>query len=827
MHLFTATSLLLCHVYGALALKEGTVSQTAMEVYASKEETPCNVTIQNKTGIYMLVKFAELHPDVAHLTLIFPQNSTVTWNDGALQPFRWMWSLNEDRNSIPFIQWHVDYSILSFGLLDTKALPESFVLFDVQPPDCSINIGSSKSDLEIAYAFSNMTHTFLEPVSLKYRNSYWCFAAEIPGVKDTFLYKLGIHFGYPVEVMTYNCCYSYFHFTKDRLDVNCSRKQSETMHDTTSRPYFMGLILFCYFPILLLSFASSTSDTTKASSDKCIWRQNGYVCLDHNEDQENVYFDANTQPDFVYLENKSPISLTSMFCGLCGQANRFPNLVSRLRRTIFVLFCPIVIYIKLIIYTRLQNETTLELINHGVPVNFLSMLGGFQRSRELFVPFLGGPFVLIILFYTISAVLIIFPENMEHVLEDGTSDSAWTDACPLTLGLDSVQNFSHVQISSECGFAKIRASMIGRFYCILNPKFWSYTCCVSLARYGRVVSYVKLHIPIYIRYIVYSVLIPVLVLTFFTEMLLCLLYYGIPLPWFICIAFTAFGNAWIRIYRERLGLRLTNVSSYCTIVVGYLLLVPVLFYFSYSTIMIFSTSFNFVAEIIVFVFIAVIVYPSTAFGYLFFGTALFYYVLKQLRGIGETYFELLSDVVEVLMILKAEPDKNRVVDGTLTVPKERNSTIQMIQINGSVKEVLQEQSSKMSSTPTPSSDCLLHYKNNVPGIPKDLFRYVLQRHRPVFITVFKAFLRIGLIVLLLLGTLRITSYAPSTSSQVTEVMHVIFIVMIGSLPRALEVTFSDSNKVVMKEMFLKQLERTILIYKRDSFNETQMDCTTV
>ncbi|KAL3848525.1 hypothetical protein ACJMK2_019376 [Sinanodonta woodiana] len=768
----------------------------------------------------MKVMFSELTPDVAHFTLKFPNDSYVTWSNEAVQPLRWFWSLSQDKNS-PFIQWHADYSILSFGLLDEKALPESWIGFDVQPSDCPIKIGSQKTDLEIAYAFGNVTQSYLYPLNAKYANSYWCFVAEIPGVKDTFEYKLGIHFGYPVEITSYNCCYTYYEFTEERLNVNCSQRQSETMHDTTSGPYFMGLILFCYFPILLLSFASSISDTDKVRRDKCISKLNEYISIDSMEDADTDHFDNDPHIDFVYLEHTSPITSTSFLCGLCGLGHRFPRLASRLRRTLFIALCPIVIYIKLIIYNSLQKELTLELINHGVPINFLSMLGGYTKSLDLFVPLLGGPIIAIILFYAIAVLLVIIPENLEDILEDGSENFGWMDKCPFTLDLESIQGFSHTKIRNAHGFSRIRATMVGRFYCILNPKFWSHICCRSLARCRRCMSFVRVSLPRCIYYIVNLVLIPILVLIFSIELLIFLLYYGIPLPWFVFTAFTGWGKAWIRIFKDRLGM-MTRFSSYCTTVLGYLVLVPVLCYFLYCTIMIFSTGFNFVAEIFVFIFIAVIVYPTTAFGYLFFGTALFYYVLKQLRGIGESYFELLSDVIEVMMVLKAEPEQFQVVDGTLIVPIERSSTIQAIQINGNVIQLSHKQMRQISSSSSQPSDCLIHYKNKVPGIPRDLYLYVVRTHRPVFLTVFKVCLRIGLIVLLLFGTLRITSYAPSTSSQVTEVMHVIFIVLIGSLPRALEVTFSGSNKVILKEIFLRQLESTIKKYKRHPLTETEM-----
>ncbi|KAK3596624.1 hypothetical protein CHS0354_039802 [Potamilus streckersoni] len=145
--------------------------------------------------------------------------------------------------------------------------------------------------------------------------------------------------------------------------------------------------------------------------------------------------------------------------------------------------------------------------------------------------------------------------------------------------------------------------------------------------------------------------------------------------------------------------------------------------------------------------------------------------MKQLRGIGDAYFDLLSDIVELVIILEAEQNQLRVVDDTLVVPSRQSVTIQKIQVNECLIKLSEKQLKEIRISASQVNDGLIRYKDKVPGIPRGLFLYVVQKHRPIFIAVFKAFLRIGLIMMLMLEVLRISSDTSNESSQITETAH--------------------------------------------------------
>ena len=55
-------------------------------------------------------------------------------------------------------------------------------------------------------------------------------------------------------------------------------------------------------------------------------------------------------------------------------------------------------------------------------------------------------------------------------------------------------------------------------------------------------------------------------------------------------------------------------------------------------------------------------------------------------------------------------------------------------------------------------------------------------------------------------------FVTGPTSEISDVMHVIFIVTIGALPRVLEVALTTSNESVKREIELRRLEQTIMRY---------------
>jgi hypothetical protein len=103
--------------------------------------------------------------------------------------------------------------------------------------------------------------------------------------------------------------------------------------------------------------------------------------------------------------------------------------------------------------------------------------------------------------------------------------------------------------------------------------------------------------------------------------------------------------------------------------------------------------------------------------------------------------------------------------------------------------------------------------NNMYGIPRELFYSLVRMHRPVHIQVLKIFFHLSLILFLVAMTLSITSkFATGASSEISDVMHVIFIVTVGALPRVLEVFLMNASESVRREIEIRNIEESIKEY---------------
>ncbi|KAL3848560.1 hypothetical protein ACJMK2_019411 [Sinanodonta woodiana] len=773
----------------------------------AEEETHCNLSITHKSAEYLMVKFYQFDPDVAYLTLKFPNNSVIQFREDVIQPFRWMWTFESQDRKLPFPRWDLDYAVVSLGLLQEKTFPETWVEFDVQPPNCSITIGSRKSNLEIAYAFSNMTTTDLNSLGSMYDSKYafsknhsWCFVAEIPGVKDTYMYKLGIYLGSPVDFTQYNCCFAYYDFFNKEINVSCLNDKLDMAKSSTPGLFILPIIIFLCAPILILDFVSNRSGKDMQGSRGRMRFRNSYLPLDDIENNDNINYDENMTSDYVYLTKHSPITFTSIISKSCLQSKRHPIRASRLRRTIFIFLCPILIYIQLGIYSSKMRETILELIKHGAPINFLTMLGEFDTSRKLFLPYICGPYVWIFLFHLVGVLFVVLPENLEILIDD---------ACPTTYGYDLVKRFSHVNTEEERGYRRLRLLMFARFCCILNYEFWLHVFHMYRARCQRCLACLRNILPTLLFYFIILIVAPILFVAFFIVLFLVLFIYGTP---WSCLPLVVkqTGMLWMKWSQYLFDNICKSCASCCTVIFCLIIWFPSSLLFTYSILIIINNGIFFVTQIIVFLFTAVLVYPSMAFKYVFFGVSLFHYLLKQIGGISDDYFDLLSDVVKSIQVLEAEHNQLRVVEKTLIVPNGHIGTIQKIQINGTSIRFSKKQLQRIRTSSTHDNGRLIHYKNNVPGIPRKLFRYIVQKHRPVFIVVFKALLPIVLIGISMPHILAFISDISHDSSQLTEVMGVVFI---SFLPRIVEMAFSSSNKPALKEIFQKQLETSVLEYK--------------
>lgn len=776
----------------------------------SASDDTCYMSINKTSAMYLQHAIETYEPNFARLELRFRYVHSIeepyilepstSHTEDTIMPYQWVWTYYSQEGFFSYLTWPVDFYIVSLGLLDAKSLKtKQFIVVEVYNRNCSVTIGNPDSIRSIAHALRNLTKEYLLNIKTAFSYSYWCYLAVIPGVKETLGYQFGIYFGYPVEFVRYNCCRTEASKVDHaKISIHCLDHQVEKMWQGTIIPFILGLVAFGFFPLILFSASARLMSIGKKESHAHMIA----VTDEGNGEVEHI-------DDLIFLDGNPPICLTTLIGGMCGLVDKYPIAISRARRFVFVLFGPCVIFCQLYVYYQFAYDTTLDLINHGCPMGYLSMLGGFENSRNNFLPVFGGPFILLFIYYFASCIFLIPPSYPDKVVLDGTIRySSFGEISPLLLDVETIERYSHLSISKEiCGYKC--AALFGKamFFSIMNPKFWCYALEIQCSRFKAVYNRSSVCCQVILCTFFLLVYIPVCVV----ELALCVLYYGIPVINGICIIVTGYVVWMLKFLRSvdrSRSLFWAVFNNYVTKRLLAFVLSCLFLNYMFSVCTIFIQSFSFLAKILVFSLISVIVYPATSFGYLFFGIVFLYYIFKTFQGFGNGYLVLLADAVEISSQLENNY-RNQIIDGTVILDDTVPFEITKLQIRNRIINLSTDQRQAIRESWAGQNQRLV-YRNHVAGIPSDLFLYLVKKYLPVHVQITHALLRIFLILTLIYVTISMVVVKPFGPSEgISEMMHVVFIIAIGALPRVLEVAVDNLNYHVKKEIHLREMKSTI------------------
>ena len=780
----------------------------------------CNVTLNETSALILANLFRIYQPNFARLKLHFNDTSKVTANADVIRPFHWIWTFYTLNGLFSYLKWPSDFPIVSFGLLDARTLPDGkFLTLDVTgTPNCSLTIGEPDSVYSIAQALRVFTHNYLEKTRDEnfFDYSYWCYTTETPQVKETLAYKLKIYLGFPTSFLTYVCCHTE-HSPVNSSDerVICDGKHYEQNIESSVIPYAMSLIVFAYFPIALMKCSAKLVKDDKSSHSTSRY---GMLSDDTGieESQTSVTsINAEKEPtdEYVYLDGSAPISVGGLLGGCCGCARRFPAAASRLRRVVFVILVPCLIYVRLFVYWKFMRKDVEALLDHHCPLGYLSMLGGFKKSMDVFLPLFGGPYALLVAFYIESLFFLVLPTDINKIFEMGSERSySFSDSSPLFFDLQTLEMFSHVKILGRYGYSKAAAICTGGALMLTNPSFWKMFFQLHIERHKNMFIRFKTAMSYSSVAVVVCVFLwPFLLAVCIVETILVVLLYGLPLINWMYILKKGF----IRSFRMRIHsidtlspiINIRPLMSVMTIII-----VVFFAYYVFSFCTIFTDTFIFLSKVCVFSFMSIIVYPNTSFGYLFFGVVLVYYVCHLMVGFGEGYVELLADAIEVSTVLEDAYQMPHLNGDTFIIPTVPTGNIRRLQLETTIINLNPQEITTLSDNRVSKFEKVRN-KNYVSGIPRDLFMKLVERYKPVHIQITMLVLKLGLIVGLIALTVSIISIRPLGNSEgISEVMHVVFLLAIGALPKILEVALDNTNHAVKKEIKLKMVKAEIIEY---------------
>lgn len=776
------------------------------EYLTYKSDDKCTITIDHYITEYFQSQLLSKNPDVIQFKIVQLNNGASTTNSDVFKPLYWFWTFDDSSVPYPVVSWGPDYGLLSFHLLETNTIHVKDVHLNVSQ-SCNIRYGSNETTRLIVEALVNLIKINVTGSKFPvYPESNFCYYLAPHDQHHTFHYTVSQYLIFPIKSIEYMCSMVWWNYTDGTFIVNNQtvaaklpgfRQWSELL----IMPYYFGVIICLAFPVLLFRIAARVSKHEHVFGQYEMQRE-PYEDEDYNFDE----FDN----DWLFANGKSPLTLLDLLSlDLCGLGRRFPVAMSRAKRFMFILMAPMFIYMQSVMYLQgmgmwedKDKITIDDLVRVGCPMGFLSLFSKAPLETKVFVPALGGPVGVAVLYYAIGTLFIALPRNLKQIVEDGLPNCNHSWESPVFLGCKTIISLSMIRVKRDQlspGFTKASTLMKCRFFCLFTSLFWMKVWEIQTKR----ISFVWQQHPA-CKYVLCCCFLPVYITLCLGEIFCCIVYYGIPFCSFIAII--------VRGATKALGY-LGNQSRVMNYIFSYrissIFVFPIFTVFAYIISLMFIKSFVFICQVITYCLVAVILYPSVSFGILFFFIVLVYYFTKLIRDFGDGYNELLTTAVEISRRLEEMENFIHIYNGQLSISNVKVERITDVRINGKQLDV----SPNVLQTLKHNDVIKLKQRSSVYAIPKELFNIIVKIHRPIHCQVLSVCFKAALMIAFVATTLSIISnYVTGPSTEISEVMHVVFIGALGIVPKLVEEGFSHSNSVLVREIEERCIQNSIVEY---------------
>ncbi|XP_053401935.1 uncharacterized protein LOC128557753 [Mercenaria mercenaria] len=775
----------------------------------------CEIIIDNKSKAVFqkILKHHDPRFVQFHIKLSKPIGS----KKDVFQPGRWYWTYGTVSRPYQFLSWHLHYGIYTFGLLDHKTSLVPFVKLKLHGY-CNLTLGTEDTSELITDALVpvvNFTSAVYMPH--KYTENYFCYLAVRDDVRSSLSYYVSIYLLYPIIFINYKCCLLKYNFTDQTFRNNCSQNVLQTRKWTNVINFniILGVVIIAYCPVLLFRIFAWLGESDETDND-----EHGIELIQDisgpDEDNDNE--------DWIFANGQSPLTFSDVlsFKGI-GIDKRWPVLVSRLRRFICLLLAPSVIYIEMLMSSRgigvwKQGDKIAikDFVEVGTPVGFLSFFGDSSNRNKVFAPAFGGPIGISVLYFILGFTYLVLPKCLKKIVENGLPYSDLLNSggilsnltvikSPLFFGTKDVIKLSQINVNHadlEPGYSKGVTLMKCNFYMLFTMQFWRQVCHIQTGRVSCFTENMSL-----LKYLLSVFYLPVYVVFCSFEVLLCILYFGIPLIFFMAVMVRG-AMKMIPYLKETNALFSYLFSVRFTRGLGAAAIFATIVLFTYCVFLIVVSSLKFISHVITYCFVAVIIYPSVSFGSLFLVLVIAYYIIRQLKFFSYKYTMLLNTAVEITKHINKTPNHVTCYEGHFLLSNVGFHSLREIEINGRLLD-----SSQIIVMSRTNDTVKTKMKDNCYGIPKDLFDSLIQKYRPVHIHVLSLLFRVFILIGCVLFFLSIThSCIIVPEGQISEVMHVVFIIVVGALPKLIETNFIGHNNAPIEKIEKRYLEQSIVEY---------------
>lgn len=666
------------------------------------------------------------------------------YNDSCvIQAKTWTWT--RDAYGSRFLDMDPSYSIYSlgiFGLYTSKSVDIGM------NSNCTLTFGTKTTTYLIVNALENLIANLTVQDKDQNVQRRWCF--PVRKYIESVTYGICRYIICPVNSLAYRCC----RLNKNRTNVAC--RMEHYSEEWWVYPASIGTYLFAYSPLLLMCLASIIH---KSIAEATHWRKrtdsNTVDGKAQGQDGENVIFET----------TQNPLTISSTLIEFISEPlNLLSNTVSRIVRVGFIFASLSIVALDVGLHGNKSNfDFTVARIESWEPLAFLTLLVDWGRCGIYFLPALGGPVVVLVVYVVLGSLFLGTPTDLSSLLADALPDNKNIVTTPLYMDMESYERYGSPHIISRFGYNKVYMTMRAYLFMFLNPAFWCYAVYKQFERFRTHFEMLSSKVNFRVAIIVATLIFPLYTLMCVLELTMCALYYGLPILSFALFFNRAFylaiGRALIKFDGNISKLLWIICCAFTTVVTSFLLYV-------FSLISVYSLLFF--ARIVIYTYGAIIIYPEVANSRLVLYLYAALYFTECVKGYSNVYAKLFQTTIQVCNDLQE--------GGTLNM------------------------------------DIVKHYQK-CRGIPKTLFDFIIEKQCPKRVQLFITFFKLLCYFCVLLITLLLIEWF-NRWNKIPSITVVITTIFIGGIPKVLSDYFTKYRSQDMElEVELKHL---ILKYMREN-----------
>ncbi|XP_014782097.1 uncharacterized protein LOC106877664 [Octopus bimaculoides] len=383
----------------------------------------------------------------------------------------------------------------------------------------------------------------------------------------------------------------------------------------------VGAVLWAYFPLIIsfLSLATSPSFSRQNTSPfKLEW-------INKNHNTYNF-------PDFLSWS-------------FCFHNSTF--FASRLRRFFFILFSLSVIFLDLLMHYFFLYETTNILFQDDIPLGYLTLILGFSKSYENTDGWFGGPLVWLISYVSFNFILFVLPSRLSETIAYNTLHQRST--CTFLIqNKRLLEKYGNLNVSTQRDYDLLYAIMKANISTALNPNFWHLIIYTWIKHIKKIwLYYNKRNIFCQLILLWFFIAITILFAAFSVcELILCLIYYGIPTFYLIL----TLPLSYFKVYILPLYLNVNFIFNIVAILIT-ILSFPFYILWALYSIYIFLTSFQILCNYTFTIAVAVLAKPDNV-GDIWFVAMFFVYCIAIVNANIKQYQSVMVNSVKLTKVFR-------------------------------------------------------------------------------------------------------------------------------------------------------------------------------